>query len=132
MTANAWLVMHRKGIIKPKYPTMNQCKAPGHPQYNYHMRIVCPASAQLNEQKFLIDHVDIDKFLNQQQNAGSCEEVHLSMMEPFVTFMVKHHKIPLRAYRCILHPVLPPGAAWMEAVWCTDPKYLPLLNGTNT
>lgn len=114
--------MHRMGTIKPSESTSNQCKDVGHPEYLYEVILVFPPGAALDANGFLMDHYDIDKAIQESYIAGSCEEMHPSILEAVIRgFMEKNAVLPI-AYRCTLKPG-PNALAFMEYTWVLKNKY---------
>jgi len=94
-------VMNRKGTLITNKHTANQCKVTGHKFYTYHVILAC--SETLDDNKFIIDHLDIHQAITNIRVTGSCEEIqkriYRAVRQVFATT-----ETTLFFYRCILTP----------------------------
>jgi len=123
-------LMTRKGKFDAKSPTNNQCKVKGHIGYNYTIKIAVEGvRASLDNDGFIIDHVDIDSFVKNCGLKGSCEDMHLIISTKFPAFL-KRKNIKLLGYCCQIKPVGEDVMAFMEYVKVVngDHTILPLLS----
>jgi hypothetical protein len=75
--------------------------------------------SSLDSNGFLIDHADIDNMIHNLLLNGSCEEMHLMIRNGLATLMVDNN-VPMVAYKSIIRPVNPEGAAYMKYVWWAE------------
>jgi hypothetical protein len=107
------LFINRRGVIQTTAQDANQCKAIGHGEYFYHVRIEC--TPKLDGNRFLVDHVVLDDAittLGKKRSVGSCEQLGLNIINTVELVLNKAHVNWLD-----IHLVLKPSAdapAWME------------------
>lgn len=123
----SFYVMNRTGKFEPDYYDDNQCKAKGHLEYHYHIKLVFEGACKLNDDGFIIDHQEIDDVIQNLGLQGSCEEMHLDIRKKLIPALTEHFGLPLLACKCVIHPTKTPGAAWLEYVSLKDKASLPLL-----
>lgn len=72
----SFLKINRLGVVKTNKKTVNQCKALGHEQYNFHVAITCCAT-NLNKDRFIVDHQEIKTLVQGlfDTKTGSCEDL---------------------------------------------------------
>ena len=105
--------MHRRGWIYSRQATDNQCKAPGHDKYHYHVILAC--SETLDEDDFIIDHNTVNQYIQRIKVRGSCEQIHKAIYRA-VRKAFAQTVTNLYLYKCILSPSLPNGEAYMEYI----------------
>jgi len=123
----SYFVMNRTGTFRPEKFTSNQCKAPKHPDYFYHLKMVFDGKVKLDADRFILDHQDVDDLVQGLVLNGSCEDMQLKIMERLAK-MMGLKKIKMVACKCIISPVLPNGAAWLEFTSVPEKKHLSCLS----
>jgi len=119
----SYFVMNRTGKFTPEKTTSNQCKAPGHGQYFYHLKMVFLGGMKLDENSFILDHQDVDDLVTGLILQGSCEEMNRKIMERLAKLMGLK-SIPMVACKCTIRPGLGDGPAWLEYTQVRADKYL--------
>ncbi len=124
-----FFIMTRKGMFKAKKSTNNQCKVKGHNGYNYTIKIVVAGKKKsLDGNDFIIDHVDIDRFMQTVGLQGSCEAMHLRISSKFPDYM-EERGIELLGFCAKIVPIGNDVMAFMEyaKVMNGDTSLLPML-----
>lgn len=122
--------MNRKGKFTPYLSTTNQCKVEGHKEYTYNIGMVFSTRTKLDKNMFIIDHQEVDNCIQSALLNGSCEEMHIVMMQR-LRALFKRKRIPVIAIKAVIYPDVPVGAAHLSYVWTNVAKnveLLPLLN----
>jgi len=128
-TGKQFFIMTRKGVFKAKKSTDNQCKVRGHNSYNYTIKILVEGvreSLDLND--FIIDHVDLDQFIQKAGLKGSCEGMHLQISTKLPKFLAERG-VNLLGFCSKIVPVGNDVMAFMEytKVMDGDKSLLPML-----
>lgn len=123
----SYFVMNRTGKFYPAKMTPNQCKAPGHSQYNYHLRMVFAGDAKLDQNNFLLDHQEVDDLVQGMMLKGSCEEMNQKITARLAKLMGAK-AIPMVACKCTIRPMIPDGPAWLEFVTLPEEAHLNCLH----
>jgi hypothetical protein len=113
-----YFIMNRVGQIKLKADSKNQCKAIGHRDFQYQLRMVFDGTMKLDSRQYILDHQDVDTMIQKIGFIGSCEQIHQVLMLKLVAFMAKK-KIPMRAARCVLKPIINTGHV-SRPIWSVD------------
>jgi hypothetical protein len=102
-----FFTMTRRGSLVPEKPTKNQCKAPGHKQYYYEVKIVFSGLVDLDKNGFIVKHEDLDAAIKNGPVGGSCEQMHLDIRERLHAFF-KKKKLTLyvKGFKCTIYPTL--------------------------
>lgn len=114
-------VMSRTGKFKPKRMTSNQCRGKGHPDYHYKVNVVFSPNAELDKNSFLIDHQEIDDCVQKCKLVGSCETMHIAILEELRS-MFGDKDIPVIGIRSTIFPVLEGGSAVLSYTWISPRK----------
>lgn len=120
-------IMVCKGSFNPSEMTHNQCKVEGHTDYEYSCKLVFSPKSEFDENEFLIDHADVDKAIVGCELKGSCERMHLTIMESLKREL-KRKGAKVLAIKLVIIPVNPEGVANLTYVWTKNNVYLTLLN----
>lgn len=107
--------INRTGQFKVSTHTNNQCKSKNHVAgYKYHIIIVVDT---LDEQGFVIDHIEIDNIIQNIKIEGSCEEICLQLFNS-----IKKLKCAgtIVAYKSIIQPITANMQAFIEYKWYND------------
>lgn len=110
-------VMHRKGKFRPATTTDNQCRQPGHTQFEYRLTLV--TSENLDDNGFIVDHLDVHRAIELAYMAGSCEEMHHQLYNTIISLFLGL-ECKLLMYKAAIIP-LPEGEAYMEFVRVLQP-----------
>lgn len=79
--------INRHGVFTTSKSVRNQCKSPGHTQYDYVVRVKCPT--ELDDNGFVIDHNEIDRVVQHAvQDINSCEKICLIISEYLMVTLV--------------------------------------------
>lgn len=113
-------IMNRKGSFKTPRATNNQCKVKGHKKYHYDIVVAFSNRIKLDDNKFIIDHQEIDDCIQKCSLIGSCEEMHLTISKQ-LKILFKSKKIPVMGIRAVIYPNIPVGVANLSYIW-TAPK----------
>lgn len=102
----------RKGQFSVHSSIENQCKAPGHSEYQYKIQIQC--GNKLDSNLFIIDHQEIHNKIVYNTHAQSCEIMCKQIVNNVHSLLINHgvivHRIKVK-----LKPV-PNGLAYMILV----------------
>lgn len=76
------LCLNRMGTVTAHHESFNQCKAKGQRDYEYHVKVICPAK-NLDKDKFIIDHAQIDHAIQDvfKNEMSSCEFMAVEMAD---------------------------------------------------
>lgn len=126
-----YFVMTRTGHFKANLPTTNQCKVEGHDGYNFTIKLIVKGTkASLDDNNFIIDHEEINKFMQQSGLHGSCEQMHLAISKKLPNHL-KKNGVKLLAYCCRIMPDHklhePKPAAFMEYMQIFNNEHIGLL-----
>lgn len=115
-----YFVMSRRGHFTAEGITNNQCAVPGHPKYQYRFKLMFEGDMPLDQRAFILDHNEIDEFMQNLLLSGSCEEMQ-KLIEMELPDMMRERSIPLVAFRCaiIADPTAP---AFLEFAWARSQK----------
>lgn len=127
MRKTSFYIMNRRGTFTPNLTTTNQCAKPGHPEYQYHIKMVFDGEQPLDNREFLIDHQEVDDFIKKLELVGSCEEMHLMLRSELPAFM-EEKSLEFAAYKAVIHPSKIAGVAWLEYVWARTEKDMACLS----
>lgn len=127
MARNSFYVMNRKGTFTPAATTDNQCAKPGHGEYHYHIKLMFDGEQPLDHRQFILDHQEVDDFIKKLGLVGSCEEMHVLLKTELPEFMAEK-SLDFVAYKAVIHPFKPTGAAWLEFVWARKEKDMKCLS----
>lgn len=127
MAQPSYYIMNRRGTIKPDTVTDNQCAKPAHPEYHYHVKVMFEGKHPLDKRQFLLDHVEIDQFIQKLELVGSCEEMHKLVEAELPTFL-ENKGLDLVCYKAVIAPSKNPGEAWLEYVWARKDKDMKCLS----
>lgn len=118
----SYFIMNRTGEFEPYGMTSNQCKAPEHKKYYYHLKLVFDGECELDKDAFIVDHQEIDDLVASLPLLGSCEQMQLQLSRQLLP-MFQDRDIPLLACKCVIKPTKSDGPAWLEYVSLKAPAY---------
>ena len=124
-----FFIMTRRGMFNAKTSTNNQCKVKGHNGYNYTIKILVEGVKEsLDNSDFIIDHVDIDQFIQKVGLKGSCESMHLQISSKLPKFL-ETKGVNLLGFCSKIVPIGHDVMAFMEyaKVMDGDKSLLPML-----
>lgn len=127
-------VMERKGTFAPSSSSTNQCKGEGHELYSYICKLLFHPDQKLDDNDFLIDHLDVDTIVTGVQYEGSCERMHIQMQKALRKEFSKRG-INVVAIKTTITPVITSAVgkpiqpvASLSYTYFEDKNLLPLLN----
>lgn|SRR6476659_7351191 len=127
-----YYVMERLGSFIPAQATGNQCKGAGHINYDYLCRIVFDSNQSLDENDFLIDHIDVDKIVTSVEYVGSCERMHIQMHKA-VKQALKEKGIKIVGLATIITPIIFENGRFIKSkatlthIWFQNSLIIPFL-----
>lgn len=114
-------IMQRSGIFNPKKHTSNQCKESGHNHYEYICKIAFAPNTKLDVNDFLIDHIDVNKTIMDCALKGSCEKMHLTIMQALMDELTLRD-IKVMGIKLTIIPKYPGGLAELSYI-SINPRY---------
>jgi len=120
-------VMERKGIFSPNKHTSNQCKDTGHNHYEYSCKIAFDPMTKLDENDFLIDHIDVNKAIQDCLLNGSCERMHKRIMTKLQNTLTERGIVPI-AIKVNIVPKYPEGLANLTYIYTRSKEDIFYLN----
>lgn len=123
----SFFIMNRRGTFKPAATTNNQCAKPGHDEYFYLIKLVFDGDQPLDYRQFILDHAEVDAFINKLGLVGSCEEMHVLLKHELPDFMAEK-SLGFAAYKASIRPVRVPDVAWLDYVWARSEKDMQCLS----
>lgn len=119
-------IMERKGVFISNTREINQCKEEGHKNYEYSCKIFFEPKTTLDTDDFVIDHNEINDAVSECQKAGSCERMHINIMNAILKKLTLNN-IDAMAIKVTITPIYPGGMAILSHAYVRQDKYLPLV-----
>lgn len=120
-------VMERRGIFSPNKHTNNQCKDVGHNHYEYNCKIAFHPTTKLDENDFLIDHVDVNQVIQDCLLNGSCERMHKRIMVNLQNILSERGIVAI-AIKVTIIPKYPEGLANLTYIYTKSKEDILYLN----
>ena len=116
-----FFTMVRKGIIKPSESTPNQCKFENFDHYVYSIKMAFPGYHPLDKDGFILDNSDVDICVCELPLEGSCEQMHLKMIDA-VQALMKSKGIDMIGYKASIYPYssLSGDISYIDYIWVSD------------
>lgn len=116
-----FFTMIRKGVIKPLEATSNQCKFEGFDHYIYCIKMAFPGSQHLDKDGFILDNSDVDLCICNLPLEGSCEQMHIKMLDAIQDLM-KGKNVDMVAYKASIYPYssLSGDISYIDFLWVSD------------
>lgn len=124
--AMKFYLMERKGIFHPIHDTSNQCKDIGHKHYEYLCKVAFNPSTKLDDNDFLIDHMDIDSTIQGCLIHGSCERMHKTIMNNLLR-KLESQGINVKAIKITIIPRYPDAMANLTYIYSDNESSLAYL-----
>jgi hypothetical protein len=91
----------------PHLQTRNQCKAPGHRDYRYELKVSCGWGTRLDKLGFIIDHQHLDSAV-QNIELDSCERMGAQIISQVSRTLISR-RVPYTQIHLRLQPILNSG-----------------------
>lgn len=118
--------MKRKGTFNVAIATSNQCKKFAHEQYEYQVEVIFDSHTKLNSNDFIIDHIAIDETIQALSLLGSCEIMHIYILNA-LRRLFSNNKLSILAMRTDIIPIFPKAQAQLTFTWALNTEHLKFL-----